>query len=637
MVRRLFLLLLICTGMGSGHPAFSRNMNDTTSVINIASFHDIFKMQDNHFLAAFTAAPVSDPDKIPALPFANVTLPGGMMDENINTGYVYVKFELFNPADSAEALCFYPGYYFKSVHIFTEEEGRTTAMLKMLPDSIPPIPAGKAYRIIYLPPRAVVKIYSELQPVRIKANKLSPELIRTSFLHAHLILMHEHNLSLEIVTYILVGILCMMMLFAMTNYILSRKEEYFYYCLYATLTGFLLFAKTYFYRSAGDFIYFFEEYLDFIIILTSAICYVTFVRYFLNTGNVYPVLDKILKLIEAAYVSFIVIYSAIYFFTPGVKWLVTFENGIKILILTGALLFVILGFREKSVLVNYLASGNLAMLILGMISLLIIIFSSTSGSIWGAALLYYDLAVVSELACFLFGLTYKGRIELIERIKIEDARNMEENKRDFEKQLAVIQAQQEERNRISTDMHDELGGGMTAIRLMSELAKQRMRNIHIPEIERISSSANDLLSKMNAIIWSMSPGNDSLANLIAYIRSYAQDFFENTAVQCEIKTKENIPVMEMSGIKRRNIFLTVKEALNNIVKHAKATKVEILVELNGHLRISIKDNGIGFDHEKVKPFSNGLHNMEKRMKSIDGAFSLVNSPEGTLIVLDAGL
>ena len=95
--------------------------------------------------------------------------------------------------------------------------------------------------------------------------------------------------------------------------------------------------------------------------------------------------------------------------------------------------------------------------------------------------------------------------------------------------------------------------------------------------------------------------------------------------------------MEMSGIKRRNIFLTVKEALNNIVKHAKATKVEILVELNGHLRISIKDNGIGFDHEKVKPFSNGLHNMEKRMKSIDGAFSLVNSPEGTLIVLDAGL
>ena len=95
--------------------------------------------------------------------------------------------------------------------------------------------------------------------------------------------------------------------------------------------------------------------------------------------------------------------------------------------------------------------------------------------------------------------------------------------------------------------------------------------------------------------------------------------------------------MEMSGIKRRNIFLTVKEALNNIVKHAKATKVEIMVELNGHLRISVKDNGIGFDHERVKPFSNGLHNMEKRMKSIGGSFNLVNNDEGTLIVLETGL
>ena len=632
MVRRILLLLLICIGTCPGQPAFSRDKNDTAAVIDIDSFYDIFKMQGKHCLSAFTTVPVSDPDKIPELPFGNNGL-----SENITAAFVYLKFELFNPADSAALLCFYPGYYFKSVHIFTEEEGGAAAMLKMLPDNIPSIPAGKAYREIYLPPHALVKIYAELQPVRIKANVLSPELIRLPFLHTHLTLMHEPNQSLEIVTYILVGILCMMVLFALANYVLSRKEEYLYYCLYATLTGFLLFAKTYFYRSAGDFVYFFEEYLDFIIMLTAAICYVAFVRYFLNTGNVYPVLDKILKLIEMVYIGFIVIYSAIYFFTPGVKWLDIFENVIKLLLLTGALLFVVLGFREKSVLVNYLAFGNLGMLIFAMISLLIIMLAYRSDNIWGSALLYYDLAVVSELACFLFGLTYKGRIELIERIKIEDARNMEESKKDFEKQLAVIQAQQEERNRISTDMHDELGGGMTAIRLMSELAKQRMRDIHIPEIEKISSSANDLLGKMNAIIWSMNPGNDSLANLIAYIRSYAKDFFENTAVQCEIKIRENIPVMEMSGIKRRNIFLTVKEALHNVVKHAKATKVEILVETDGRLRISIKDNGVGFDHEKVKPFSNGLHNMEKRMRSIDGAFHLANNPEGTQIVLEAGL
>ena len=172
---------------------------------------------------------------------------------------------------------------------------------------------------------------------------------------------------------------------------------------------------------------------------------------------------------------------------------------------------------------------------------------------------------------------------------------------------------------------------------MSELAKQRMRDIHVPELEKISSSAYDLLGKMNAIIWSMNPVNDSLYNLVLYIRNYAEDFFENTDIQCIVLTDESLPVVEISGIKRRNIFLVIKEALNNVVKHARASNVIIQIEFDGRLQIALQDDGVGFDHEKIKPFANGLQNMEKRMSSIDGFFRLMNNRKGTLIVLETDI
>ncbi len=92
---------------------------------------------------------------------------------------------------------------------------------------------------------------------------------------------------------------------------------------------------------------------------------------------------------------------------------------------------------------------------------------------------------------------------------------------EYEKEIAVYKAQQQERERISADMHDELGSGMTAIRLMSEIARNKMKENTPVEIEKISHSADEVLNKMNAIIWSMNSGNDTVDNLVSYIRSYA--------------------------------------------------------------------------------------------------------------------
>ena len=182
-------------------------------------------------------------------------------------------------------------------------------------------------------------------------------------------------------------------------------------------------------------------------------------------------------------------------------------------------------------------------------------------------------------------------------------------------------------------MHDDLGAGMTTIRLYSELAKGKLADSPIPEIEKISSSANELLNKMNAIIWSMSSSNDSLGNMVAYVRSYSLEYFENTGIDCKITIPENLPNIVLGGEVRRNVFLVVKEALNNVLKHSKATEVAITLELvPGGLKLLIQDNGVGIDLEKLRQFGNGLKNMKKRMEDIDAEFFIENN-NGTLVTL----
>jgi signal transduction histidine kinase len=138
---------------------------------------------------------------------------------------------------------------------------------------------------------------------------------------------------------------------------------------------------------------------------------------------------------------------------------------------------------------------------------------------------------------------------------------------------------------------------------------------------------------MNAIIWSMSSSNDTLGNMTSYIRSYALEYFENTGINCHIHIPNNLPNIVVIGTFRRNVFLVVKEALNNILKHSKATEVNInLIRINQDLIFTIHDNGVGIDFDHLRQFGNGLKNMRKRMEDLHISFNIENN-KGTLITL----
>ena len=204
-------------------------------------------------------------------------------------------------------------------------------------------------------------------------------------------------------------------------------------------------------------------------------------------------------------------------------------------------------------------------------------------------------------------------------------------RRKLEKQRLLLekrQAIEKERSRIASDMHDDLGAGLSTIRFLSEKVKRNpATDVTKKEIEKIAGISVELVENMNEIIWAMNEKNDTLEDLLFYTRSYAKEYCEENQLHCAVDFPENIPPVFVSGELRRNIFLTVKESLHNIVKYAGATQVEFGIRIDDdHLTVIIKDNGRGLApaHTGATSGGNGLRNMRRRIESIGGNFVLLN-------------
>jgi len=184
-------------------------------------------------------------------------------------------------------------------------------------------------------------------------------------------------------------------------------------------------------------------------------------------------------------------------------------------------------------------------------------------------------------------------------------------------------------------MHDDLGAGLSRIKFLSEtigIKKQQQQPIE-DEIGKIRQYSHDMIDKMGEIVWALNEKNDSLSDLLSYTRVYAMEYLSQNGITCNVEVPDHFSTSFVSGEFRRNIYLTVKEALHNIVKHSQATSVIIKIHVNDRLEFSLKDNGVGFDKNNIRPFSNGLTNMENRIKEINGEFLILNGKGTTIKII----
>ena len=211
-------------------------------------------------------------------------------------------------------------------------------------------------------------------------------------------------------------------------------------------------------------------------------------------------------------------------------------------------------------------------------------------------------------------------------------------RRKLAKQRVILERQQaiqKERTRIATDMHDDLGAGLSRIKFLSEIVKLKQQSKQDTEehVSRIGDYAKEMIGKMGEIVWALNEKNDSIGSLVAYTRLYAAEYLAQNGIAGNVQTPENFPDVFLTGEIRRNIFLTVKEALHNVVKHANADTVVMNVSVGNNIMITISDNGIGIDRNNIRPFSNGITNMQKRIHEIGGTLEIKNS-NGTSVCIE---
>jgi signal transduction histidine kinase/ligand-binding sensor domain-containing protein len=195
-----------------------------------------------------------------------------------------------------------------------------------------------------------------------------------------------------------------------------------------------------------------------------------------------------------------------------------------------------------------------------------------------------------------------------------------------------------DRTRIAKDIHDDLGAGLTQISLLSELLRTDQPKEAKAHVEQIGETAAELTRAMDEIVWAVNPSEDTLESLWDYIIHFAQEYLGTAGIACRLDAPEVIPPLPLRAEVRHNVFLAVKEALHNVVKHAGAREVRLfLAGAPSGFEIEVQDDGLGLGTAQASDprrtsSGHGLRNIEERMASVGAASTVSPSPSGGVSV-----
>ncbi len=182
------------------------------------------------------------------------------------------------------------------------------------------------------------------------------------------------------------------------------------------------------------------------------------------------------------------------------------------------------------------------------------------------------------------------------------------------------------RNRIATDLHDEIGSSLSTISIYSKVAQEQLKSHSsnpVALLKKISDDTNEMMDAMNDIVWTINTRNDRFENIINRMREHAIQLFEAKDCTLHFNFDEQLNPMKFDMEKRKDFYLIYKESVNNIAKYAQAKNVWInLLSENPLIILSVKDDGTGFDKNAVRKSANGLVNMKTRATNLKGKIEI---------------
>jgi signal transduction histidine kinase/ligand-binding sensor domain-containing protein len=186
-----------------------------------------------------------------------------------------------------------------------------------------------------------------------------------------------------------------------------------------------------------------------------------------------------------------------------------------------------------------------------------------------------------------------------------------------------------ERTRIARDLHDDLGGSLTQVALMLERSQRKAgaEGHWNGEAGKCTAIVRQVVKSVDEIIWAINPRSDTLQFVVDYLSQYGVDFLHTAGIRCRVELPERLPERNVTPEARHNLFLALKETLNNVARHAQATEVRLHITANEEeIGITVVDNGRGFAGVPDNPSSDGLRNMRRRMEDMGGQFQFQSAP-----------
>ncbi len=194
---------------------------------------------------------------------------------------------------------------------------------------------------------------------------------------------------------------------------------------------------------------------------------------------------------------------------------------------------------------------------------------------------------------------------------------------------------QVERARIARDIHDDLGAQLTQLLLLSEVARREQpenSGAHT-QFNLLCERARELATALDEVVWAVNSRRDTVRDFTSYVCKYAQVFLGASSIRCRLDVESEIPTAPFDLPVRRNLFLAVKEALNNAAKYSAAEELFLRIyRRDQKLIVAVEDNGRGFDSNLVNGEGNGLTNMAQRMAEIGGTCAISSQPGGGCLV-----
>jgi signal transduction histidine kinase len=431
------------------------------------------------------------------------------------------------------------------------------------------------------------------------------------------------------------GFMVCQVLYVLFQWLIIRRREYMYYFFYLAVVTLYFLSK----QETRYGIYFlfsqhplWKVYLGKTLLILPYFFYFRFVRSFLEMPANYPVLNKWIIRIENFLLAYMVFDLGLIFISFDRKLQTEIYTFVLLLVFLLATVFMVYMYRQRKILAYYIVSGSLFVGTGHIMGLIFSYFEFVRHIDLGVSdvFIFSQVGIVLEICCFTAGLSYKSHAD--EKEKIRSQESLIEQLKANE----LLQSRMQHiRNKIAQDLHDDIGSTLSSISILSGLALEEKNSGHTLEtMSEIKDSSILLMERMDDIVWSINPRNDSLENLLMRVKHFATTLFEAREIDYNIDIQDNINAVKLPTDYRQHIYLVLKEAINNLVKYAQATQAVIRVGYDQRvLELSIWDNGRGFDATRESG-GNGIPGMRRRAEGMEAELEIRSVPgEGTTISL----